>query len=274
MAPTSWTDRHDELVTTSTPEPRPASDAELERVWNRVAGELPTTRPRRRRLRTLIGGAIVVAVVGVSGVAVADLYGARTGEGPGDAEDLLLGGPGERLDSSAPDFGDVVREETTDIRFPSEASRERSLRRQIRDNVSKPGPDRTIVSTGAIRAWVAADAVCAWSDQWAVATRDGDGAARDEAVAMIRSAPRWPAIADLDPEPYGRWITQDVTDGERTWTEKIWDYSQFFYLGAVTEAASGTDPDALGAAFLDNHAFCWSDMVPHLPQADPTHEER
>lgn len=252
MALTSWTDRHDDLVNATDPGPREASDAELDRIWNRVGGVVTTTpRPRRRRIRATLGAGLVALVVGASGIAVADHYGARTGEGPRTAEDLRLGGPGERLDPAAPDLAEVLRVETGDIPFPSATARERSLRIQVRENASASRPGTELVSTGALRGWVARDAVCAWANAWTVATRDGDAGARAEAAAMIRAARRWPALAvlaDLDPEP-------------------------FRYLGTVAAAAAGTDPKALGAALDTDGSFCWPALVPDLPQAGPWQPE-
>ncbi|WP_300399799.1 sigma factor-like helix-turn-helix DNA-binding protein [Nocardioides sp.] len=64
---------------------------------------------RRRRARVVVGGAVAAAVLGTTAVAAADLYSTHTGRGPVDAEDLRLGGPGERLDFGAPDFADRHR---------------------------------------------------------------------------------------------------------------------------------------------------------------------
>lgn len=273
MHPTPWTDAHDRLLQAAAPQVFEGSAADAERIWLRVA---PTVelggRSRRRRVRIGIAAGLSAVVVGTSGLAAAELYTARTGEGPVDAEDLRLGGPGEKLRLSAPDYADVIAEETADIPFPSEASRERALRQQVRD--VRFARDNEFASTGAVRAWVARSAVCSWSNQWAAATRDHDEAGRAEAIGMIQDAPTWPAVVAIDPEPYSRMESQQVTDGKgHTWTEHYRDTSQFFYLGPLGEAVEGRDVEAVGRLLGESSGSCRGD-VPDLPQADPMNAER
>lgn len=276
MRATLWTDVHDRLMSDAEPQVPESPDAELERVWIRVAGAMEGDGgPRRRRRgRIAVAAGIGAAVLGTSGLAAAELYTAHTGKGPVDVEDLSLGGPGERLDPVAPDYGKVIAEETADIPFPSPESREFAVRDQVHDaRFATPGSER--VSVGAVRAWVADAALCAWSNQWAAATRDDDEADRAEAIGMIQDAPTWPAVVAIDPHPYSRMETQEVTDGNgNTRTERFPDESQFYYLGALGEAVGGRDLGAVAEVLAANNGYCRPELVPDLPEADPLHAER
>jgi hypothetical protein len=272
---TSWTDVHDRLVADAAPPVPDSSDAELDGVWTRVAATMAVEgKPRRRRGRLVVGALVGAVVLGTSGLAAAELYTAHTGKGPVDAEDLSLGGPGERLDPAAPDFGKVVAQETADIPFPSLGSRQLAVQDQTHDErFAVPGTER--VSVGAIRAWVADAALCSWSNQWAVATRNGDEAGRAEAIGMIQAAPRWPAVVAIDPKPYSRTETQEVNDGNgNTHPETFPDESQFYYLGALGKAAQGRDLDAVARVLAENNGYCTPHLVPDLPNANPLHAER
>lgn len=273
----SWKDDHAKLLADAAPAFEPVTQDELTRSWNRVAAlAAEPARPGRRRTRLAVIAALATTLTGVSGVAVADLITARTGEGPRSAEDLRLGGPGEKLDLSAPDLGEVIAEETTDIPFPSDEARRKALQIQVKQSAVEPGSETQLASTGAFRGWIADSAVCSWANQWARATRTGDEDARAEAIAMIQSAPSWPAVVDLDPEPYSRWSeprvtpkTQQVPDGKTTWTERYLDTSRFWYLGDLGEAVTGTDTAAVAAVFVGNGGGCEEPLVPDLPDAYP-----
>lgn len=271
MRPTSWTDVHDRLLTEAEPELPELSDGELGRIWSRVVPAVQAdVEPRRRRrsgVRIGIAAVIGAAVLGGGGIAAADLITARTGEGPSDAENLRLGGPGEKLRLAAPDYGEVIAEETADIPFPTAKARRLALRDQILDARDSNGNE--YVATGAVRAWVAGAAVCAWSNQWAAATRDDDDSARTEAIDMIKAAPGWPAVAEIDPEPYSRWETWKARDEDGTITTgRSKDDSLFYYLGPLGEAVEGRDPDAVATVLTDANAWCTSDLLPDLPHAD------
>lgn len=275
MRATSWTEEHDRLMVDAAPPFPEASDAELARVWNRVASAVEgDTKSPRRRGRVVVGAVVAAVVLGTSGIAAAEFYSAHTGKGPVDAEDLRLGGPGERLDPAAPDYGKVIAEETADIPFPSLETREFAVQDQVHDaRFAVPGSERA--SVGAIRAWVADAALCAWSNQWAAANRDGNAADRAEAVGMIQAAPTWPAVVALDPDPYSRMKTMDVTDDEgNTHTEHYRDESQFYYLGALGKAVQGQDLDTVAELLADNNGYCRPELVPDLPKANPLATER
>lgn len=275
MRATSWTEAHDRLMVDAAPPVSESSDAELDGVWLRVAAAMDSgTKPRRRRARIVIGALVGAAVLGTSGIAAAELYTSHTGKGPVDAEDLSLGGPGERLDPAAPDYGKVVAQETADIPFPSIRSRQFAVQDQVHDErFAVPGTER--VSVGAIRAWVADAALCSWSNQWAVATRNGDEAGRAEAIGMIQAAPRWPAVVAIDPKPYSRMQTLEVDDGNgNTHTERFSDKSQFYYLAALGEAVQGRDLETVARVLAENNGYCTSHLVPDLPSANPLHAGR
>ena len=277
MHRTSWTDAHDRLladVKPSVPEP---SAAEIEHVWTRVAGAIEDDREprsrRRGRIRLGVAAGVGALVLGTSGLAVAGLYTARTGEGPVDAEDLRLGGPGEKLALAAPDYAQVVAEETTDIPFPSTEAREVALQEQVDD--ARGAQRDEFVMTGALRAWVADQALCSWSNQWAAATRNGDEADRAEAIGMIQAAPTWPAVTALDPEPYSRMESQEVSDAQgNITTEQYRDESQFFYLAALGRAVDGRDVGAVARVLAENNGYCRAENMPDLPKADPMFSRR
>jgi hypothetical protein len=269
MRATSWSDEHDRLVAdTAPPVPEP-SEGELDRVWTHVAARISSGGRRRRRWGRIVAAGIGAIVLGTSGLAAAELYTAHTGKGPVDAEDLSLGGPGERLDPAAPDYGKAVAQAIADIPFPNDASRVFAIQDQVHDaRFAKPGDER--VSVGALRAWVADAALCSWSNQWAAATRDGDEAARAQAIEMIHDAPSWPAVVAIDPKPYSRTERQEVTDPNgNTYTEVVPDESQFYYLGDLGRAVHGRDVDAVATLLAANNGYCRAQLVPDLPKADP-----
>jgi len=211
---------------------------------------------------------VVAGVLSVSGLAAADLLSARTGKGPVDSEDLTLGGPGERLDPAGPDFGRVLAEESQDIPFPSESSRDASLRYQLSGFRFDKVPGQSAVSTGALRAWVALDAVCAWADEWVDAGTRSDGDARAHAAAQIESALAWPAVTDIDPQPYSRPATHEAReeDGSVS-TLRYRDESHFYYLHRVVAAVATSDTGKVAEALRSNGTGCDQSLVPHLPMA-------
>jgi hypothetical protein len=268
---TPWTDAHDRLMVAAKPAVPEPSAAEIERCWARLAptveGPGRPRRSRRARIRVGIAAGIGAAVLGTSGLAAAELYTAHTGKGPVDAEDLRLGGPGEKLAVAAPDFGRVVAEETTDIPFPTAESRALALRQQVED--ARGAATDEFVSTGALRAWVADAALCSWSNQWAAATRSHHETARAQAIRQIQAAPTWPAVTAIDPDPYSRMESQEVDDGNgNTTTEQYRDESQFYYLGALGEAVEGDTPGVVARVLAQNNGYCRPSLVPDLPNAN------
>lgn len=190
-----WTDDHGQAVRTAAPEVPQLTPEHESELWQQIerAGHRPVAR-RTRRWRTVIAGVVAVGAVGVAGAATANVLSAHTGRFASDAEDLELGGPGERLDPAAPDFATVLDEATRDIRFPSLWTRANALSWEVGDL----SDEDTVVSMGALRLWMASHAVCSWTDRWAGALRTDDELVRDEAAAVILSARTWPSITDTD----------------------------------------------------------------------------
>ncbi len=273
MKTQSWTHDHGRLVADAAPAVPGHTDAELTRTWNVVRASMEDAPPHKRRKRRFVVAGLVAAVLAVpSGLAVADVWSARTGEYPSDAEDLRLGGPGERLDLAAPDFREVIEEETADIPFPNETARQISLDEHVWDaQRGNPVPGTQFVTTGAIRGWTAEHAICSWSNEWVRAIRSRDDAARAQAAQMLLEAHAWPSVTDLDPEQTNPTITQDIYDPDTglTRTETFPDPTQFYYLELVIQAVKAGDIDALAAA-LAEHAFCIGpSLVPDFARALP-----
>lgn len=156
--------------------------------------------PSRRRARIVVGAVIAAAALGVGGVAAADIYTAGAARVPSMPRTKRLGGPGEKLDPTAPDYGTVIDEETTDIPFPSDEARQISRADLVADG-RRDEPGSASVSTGAMRFWTARAAQCAWANEWVVAWEAGDDAASAEAAAMLVASPLdWPAVTDVDPK--------------------------------------------------------------------------
>ena len=269
----SWTDEHSRAIAAVAPSVPEAAPDELDRTWAKVRKEMADT-PSRRRARIVVGAAIAAAALGVGGVAAADIYSAhtaRTGEGPVDAEDERLGGPGEKLDLTAPDYGTVILEETTDIPFPNEEAR--MLARDFEVGTAsrdRNQPYKASTSTGAVRYFTAKQAVCAWANEWAAATTAGDEAARATAIGMIDESSTWPAVTDVDPAQKYFYKKRRVTDPEtgRKVTKKVVvDETPAAALPPVQEAAHGDDIDAMSTALLD-FAPCVREFMGDLPAPD------
>lgn len=237
-----WSARHGSAVREAAPETPAFTAAEQGALWQRVEVDASRPRPRRTRWKAVVAGVVAVGVVGVAGAATADVFSAHTGRGPVDAEDAELGGPGERLDPSAPDFADVVDEVTTDVRFPSAAARESALSWEV-ENHAGPRSGDVRVSTGAVRLWTAGHALCSWSDRWAVALRTGDTTIEEEAAAVILGARTWPSITDTDPD--------------------LGNESEFAWLPVLEQAVRADDPAAARVALAGNQS-CMPGLAPEL----------
>lgn len=280
-----WTEDHSRLVAgTAPPVPSP-TDGEVDRVWALVAPEIGATAPRRRRGRRLaLGAGVATVVLGLSGVATADLFSARTGEVQTDPESIRLGGPGEQIDPRGSDYEEVLREEIADIPFATDEAREIAVadqlffaRRDVRSMkiAQERGAEdwRIIHITGGMRAEAARAALCSWANSWAAATTSGDADGRAEAIAMLEASREWPAITDVDDVQTIEWAEADVIDqetGERR-TVRYADNTVFGFLPRVVEASHGTDLRAVGRPFVE-FTRCIPELVPDLPQALPARE--
>jgi len=134
---------------------------------------------------------------------------------------------------------------STDIRFPTDRARVRSLSWEVAEFSIYQD---TLVSTGALRLWMAGHALCSWTNAWAVAHRTGDQGAEDAAAEVIRSAPAWPAITDTDPE-----MSND---------------SPFSWLPDLEKAIADEDTHAARRALFGNQS-CMPGLAPELGMGRP-----
>ena len=270
MSTPTWTDEHSRLVTISAPEVPPATSQQLDRAWARVQADLAVSElPRRRRTRAVVSAGIAAATLTIGGVAMASVFSAHTGRYPVDAEDLRLGGPGEKLDPAAPDYGTVIDEVTGDIPFPSEGARGISRQNEVKDG-RREVPGASSVSIGALRFWTARAAVCAWANEWAAATAERDPSAKALAARRLEAAPSWPAVTDVDPKQTirYRWIeSTDLETGQDT-SSRVADNTEAGYFPLVRRAALADDRAAMGSV-LAHWGACAPALMPDFPQALP-----
>lgn len=175
--------------------------AALDDLGARISRSAPGSRGTRRRWsidrpRLAI---LVAAVLLATSAAVAahSVFSAHTGRYPAKAE-VPIGGPGEELDPSAPDFRTVALQLASDIPYPRDYAAWRDF--LISDEIDTDAGG-TLVSTGALHGWFAASAFCAWVQSWRHALVAGDDAAAARAADMVAAAPRWQAVTAEDPHP-------------------------------------------------------------------------
>lgn len=276
----SWTDEHARLIAETAPPVPPPAEADADRIWNLVAPDLVAVPARRNWRRTAIGAGVAAVVLGTSGIAAAQMLSARTGVQETDPESISLGGPGELIDPRGGDIEQVIAEEIADIPFPSQQAHDiavadqvtdaRKSAKSMRQAQAKGRSDwREIWVTGGMRAEAARAAICAWANDWAAATRAGDGERRAEAIEMLQAAPSWPAVTDVDDEQVYTPSKHLVTGGDGvTREESFLDETPFAWLPVVAKAADGQDVRVLGRA-LGKGTACSSELVRDLPSALP-----
>lgn len=154
---------------------------------------------RRARPRTVVVATIALAAAG--SVAAAGILSARTGTTVPDNE-VSMAGPGENLRMDAPDFNAVVTQIAADIPFAPGSTLKASM---AWASVQKRDNEPALVSTGAVRGYVARSAGCSWVDYWAT----GDAAARAEATRNVETLLASRAVLDVDPKPS---VTGDLND--------------------------------------------------------------
>jgi hypothetical protein len=171
---------------------------------------VPRRGPVNGRPRVILVAAALVATTGT--VAAAAQLSAHTGvfqptpqqiasASPEDAtrmeSELAMGGPGEFLDPSAPDFRSVALHIASDIPYPEgyESWRDFLISQEIR--YAYGGTE----SSGALHGWFAASAFCSWVQAWRQGDLAGDTAAASRAALVISEAPGWTAVTDEDPHP-------------------------------------------------------------------------
>jgi hypothetical protein len=245
MAPRSsdreWSGRHGQAVRDAAPDVPAFTASEQVALWEQVEVTARTAVTRHARWKAVVAGIIAAGVVGVAGAATAGVISAHTGKGPVDAEDLELGGPGEKLNPAAPDFAQVLDEVTTDIRFPSVQAHDRAWSWEVESNATEA--QNTRVTTGALRLWMAGHALCSWSNTWAVALRTADPATEQQAADVILGARYWPSITDTDPD--------------------MADESEFAWLPDLERAIRSEDPGGAKAALFP-HGACLPGLAPEL----------
>lgn len=195
-----WSEHHTEVVREAAPQVPEFSAAAQAALWEQIDVAVTKPRARRSRWKGVVAGVMAAVVVGLGGAAAAGVFSAHTGKGPVDSEDVELGGPGERLNPQAPDFAEVLAKSTRDIRFPSEQARDSALSWEVGSNVEPSSEEPTLVSTGALRLWMAGHALCSWSNTWAAAMRTDDIITEQQAAGVILGARRWSSITDTDPD--------------------------------------------------------------------------
>jgi hypothetical protein len=191
-----------EASTLTTEDVRVALDDIGAAIVARSLADRPTPRKRsvvRLRTALLIAAALLVTSAAVT---AGTLMTAHTGQYPTKAEEKV-GGPGEELNPAAPDFPDVAVQAAADIPYPAgyESWRDFMLRTQAPSPQDLEGGEDVAVSTGALRAWFAASAYCAWIQKWRQADVAGDAAAAQQAAEVIAQAPDWKAVVAVDPHP-------------------------------------------------------------------------
>ncbi len=263
------TERLDQLVRHTTPDVAPAAPDELHRTWDRIAHIVAAPEPRRPRRRAgWVAAAVGALAVGTAGVAGAGVLQARTGEAV-PTEEVPLAGPGEWLVPAGDDFDQVIADETADIPFPDEASRTAALAYQSED-FEKDATD-TRLSSGALRSWVAKQAICAWSNAWAGGLTAGDAAAADRAAGALTEAAGWPAVTAVDPHPSAekKEVTLIDREGNATTTTMVTEATMFHHLIPLNKAIAAGDVERAAYVLASQNNLCWANLVPNIPTANP-----
>jgi hypothetical protein len=224
------------------------STSEIERAQRKIAGAIVASPHRAGRVKrwqwlraprhVLLIGA-VVAGLGGSIAAAASFLSAHTGYYPTKhGVPINMSGPGEDLNSAAPDFCRVALQVSSEIPFPARYASWRNyvLRldfgiKHASSNVpcSAHWPLAGHVTTGWLGQWFAATAFCGWAQAWAQDTGSGDRAAAALDAQTILHALDWRAVKWVDPHPDSS-PAGDAPGGTRTKTIFGWI---LFYQQAV-----------------------------------------
>lgn len=258
-----WTEEYARLVRHARPDIEPVHRADLDKAWVGIARSMKQTPIRPRRRLRIIAGAGVAAIIGIGGVAAADMFSAHTGT-YNQGWEIGAGGPGEVLEPRAPDYGSVIHEVVADVPFPDQEARDISWATQKRE--SKGG----VLSTGALRGFTADDAICSWANAWAAATTGGDQTGRQAAIAALDDAATWPAVTDMDAEQEVRRtkVQMRTRSGSVSGTGWADDSTRFGYLTLVRAASRNSDVEAMGKV-LAERVRCIPALMPNLQQALP-----
>ena len=267
LDPKDAADRLDVVLEASNPVDRsrlatPAIDEALDAlgvaITNRRQPVAARWRTRSvRRPRTVV--AVAAVLVGTATVATAGLS-AHTGQfqptqeqiasaSPSEAarmrSELAMGGPGEFLDPSAPDYRDVALQIASDIPYPRGYESWRDF--LISDEIQHA--DGGTESSGALHGWFAASAFCAWVQAWRQADIAGNASASAQAEQVISQATGWKAVTDEDPH------TDTSVPGDLGST----NYSLFGWMLPYRDAVLAGDrarvEDLLASGYGDK---CWT----------------
>ena len=146
---------------------------------------------------TLAAGAVLTAHTGFFQPTRAEIRSASPPDAARMRSELAMGGPGEFLDPSAPDYRTVALQVSSDIPYPQGyvSWRDFLISQEIRY------ADGGTESSGALHGWFAASAFCSWVQVWRQADISGDTQAASHAAGVISDAPGWSAVTDEDPHP-------------------------------------------------------------------------
>jgi hypothetical protein len=230
-----------------------------------IARERIQHRTARRRFSLRAGRAMVVVgaviVAGTATLAVAATRSAHTGVLQPTRSNIAhatkahaqrlrsqvsMGGTGEFLDPSAPDFRDVALQLSSDIPYPQGYQTWRDF--LISDEITNA--DGSTEASGALRGWFAASAFCAWVQVWRQADLSADTATASAAAQMIAQAPTWQAVTALDPNPSAS-AHGDL--GSSSFTLFGWKLP---YRDAVVDGNRSTVDGLLAAGYGGK---CWAD---------------
>ncbi len=247
-------DRVDAMIASVRPvSPESLKTPEIARAHKEIAAAIvrmpQRSAPARRwqwlrapRHALLVGAAI--AGLGGSVGAAASLLNAHTGYYPSKhGLPVNMSGPGEDLNTEAPNFCRVALQVSSDIPFPARYASWRnyvltsgygikhpssSIPCNARSRFPQgPGPGR--VTTGTLGSWFATTAFCGWAQAWAQDVGAGKRAAAAQDARAILSALDWRAVKWVDPHPDST-PAGDIPGGDRTKTTFGW---MLFYQQAV-----------------------------------------
>lgn len=235
---------------------------------------------RAPRHALLVGA--IIAGLGGSVAAAASLLNAHTGYYPAKhGIPVNMSGPGEALNSAAPNFCRVALQISSDIPFPARYESWRDYVLRFDFGIKHPSssipcnarwPQAGRVTTGWLGSWFATTAFCGWAQAWAQDVGAGNRPAAAQDARAILNALDWSAVKRVDPHPDSA-PAGDAPGGDRTKSTFGW---MLFYQQAVRsgsrariesllaghvgygdrsvgyqECQSGPDPDI--ASFMQHH---------------------
>ena len=262
---------------------------EIGRAQEDIAAAIVTMPQRPARVRrwewlraprhaVLVGA--VIAGLGGSVAAAASFLNAHTGYYPAKhGVPVNMSGPGEALNSRAPNFCQVAFQVSSDIPFPARYASWRAYVLTLSFGIKHPSSSIPCsahagrVTTGWLGQWFATTAFCGWAQAWAQDVGSGNRTAAAQDAVAILHALDWRAVRWVDPHPDSS-PAGDAPGGDRTRTVFGW---MLFYQQAVRsgdrarmeslldghvgygdrsfgfdECQSGADPDI--ANFMQAHA--------------------